>query len=358
MALRGFCASSVRLLLLVGAARALAACDDDDEEELLETGPDVPFGEEITFDELREIATPGPTRLEIEADPDTLVARRVEIGGPEALDASEEVQGTITDIEVIDGEGFVTMELGGLRVLFDEGTTFIVDQNGGPVLFPDDHEVDGIADDDLFDDGILGDGVLEFEEFVDIVAASLAAGERPFVQARRPAPSPPQAPGDETFLADVLEVDLEDDAIADARSALALNVDADNLVPATTPPPDGFIRVLGLPIEVRDDITVIRIREGRVLDFDGLVASVDVDENTFRLRDGTVVEVVPATDIADDDDGLTTLATVRAAVDAGLRVSAEGEGILTGRGPRRLRALRVDFEGVEEVVADEVGDIL
>jgi len=82
------------------------------------------------------------------------------------------------------------------------------------------------------------------------------------------------------------------------------------------------------------------------MDFEGIVESVDVDNGTFNLTDGTVVQLDEETKIEEDDPShhLGSLQEVADALDAGLTVKAEGEGHVVDTDPTTILASEVEFE--------------
>lgn len=306
-----------RAVALAVVAGTLAACDGGP------TGPgaggDVAFSRQITTGELEESLGTEPRRVEIEVSPDGLVAREVELEEREDLGEEEKVESPVTAVEAGGGAGTLTLALGDLRIGFDGATRF---------------EVEG-------DDG---EEDVSLEQFVERLEAALAEGRQPFVEAERNPPADPQAPDDATFLARKLELEDPDD-----DRKIEMNVDGDNLELNDAPPPEAWITVLGLRIEIREGVTELTEKEERPeedAEFEALVASVDVGAGTFTLDDGTVVRVVSGTRIeeGDDEDELGSLQEVADALSAGEPVEAEGEGIVESLEPRTVVASEVEFE--------------
>jgi hypothetical protein len=281
------------------------------------TGP-TQFSERITLPELRERLLQGPVRLEIEVLPGGLVAREVEIEDPEDLFDDEKVESRIAAID--DAVGAVTLALGGLVVTYTDATRFR-------------------------DEG----RDLTRAEFVARVRAALDAGMRPPVEAkRRPAPEP-QAPDDPAFVA--LELRLDDEA---DEPRIEINADGDNLVVNDAPPPDAWVAVLGLRIEIRAGVTELEAKRAEVggrVEFEGRVAAVNPGAGTLTLADGTVIRIVAGTEIedADDEDELGSLDAVAQALAAGLPVEAEGKGVLESATPRTIVAIEIEFELEDDV---------
>ncbi len=302
----------------LGMAVLFAACSSDSV-----TGPGAgdglptAFSRAITLTELDSILAGGPARVEIKLINGSLVAREVEVKEREDMSDKEEIESRIT---AIDAAGNVTLALGGLVVGFDAGTQFEAEDG--------EH--------------------LTMQEFVTRVQDALAAGENPPVEAKRNPADAPQDPGDATFLATKLELDDEAD-----EDEIEINVDGDNYANSTTQPPDAFLTVLGLAIEldVSGGVTEIEseIEDDRdETEFEGLVKS--VSGSSFTLTDGTVVNIVDDTEIeqSDDHDELGSLAEVEQALAAGFVVEAEGEGVVIGSNPLTISASEVEFEIEDE----------
>jgi hypothetical protein len=307
----------------------LAGCDRSP------TGPraalPAQFSSDITLPDLQNHLGSGPARVEVRFVRGTsgpLTARRVEIEEPEQLVRREEIRSAVTAISASGDQGTVTLALGGLQIGFTTATRFRPDDG-------DDHQ----------DDMALAD-------FVARVQAALTAGRHPEIKAFREPPASPQAPNDPTFVASELKLDEGGD-----HPLLRLNVTGANLTTNATPPPDAFLNVLGLSIalDVSGGITKLQIEnqdlEG-VREFEGIVQAVDQTAQTVTLKDGTIVRIVAGTEIEakdghDDDDHLTSLAAVQAALDAGKTVKAEGRGLVETENPLTLDAIRIEFE-VEE----------
>ena len=311
-------------------AAALAGCDEGVTGP--DSSPDVTFHRTITTGELEESLQSEPRRVEIRVAPDGPVVRRLEVEEAEELGEEEEIESPVTAVEASGGAGTLTLALGDLRIDFDETTRFEVE-------------------------GSEGDEGVSLQQFVERVEAALAEGRRPNVEAERDPPAEPQAPDDPTFFARELELEGSDDDLE-----IEINVDGDNLERNDAPPPEGWITVLGLRLEIREGVTELRAKEERPeeeADFEGFVASVDVEGGSFALENGTVVRVASGpggTEIeeADDEDELGSLQEVADALAAGMAVEADGEGIVETLDPRTLLASEVEFEIEDE--RDEAGD--
>lgn len=309
-------------VLLAGAlAFAAAACGDST------TGPGGQtaslFSDEISLETFEETVNAEPQRVEIELLPGTLTAREVEIEEPEERFDREEIESRVVAIDP--GAGTLTLQLGDLIIDFDQTTEFRRDSG-----------------DDL-----------DFDTFVARIEEALAAGRKPPVEAKRPAPAEPQAPDDPTFFATRLELDNESD-----EPEIEINIDGDNLILNDTPPPDAILRVLGLSIEIRASEGITELeeeadREDQEVEFEGLVESVDVGAGTVLLTDGSVIVIVDETELEgddgdddgeDDEDELGSLDEVAAALEQGLPVEADGEGVVESVDPRTIVAKEIEFE--------------
>src|SRR5438034_124733 len=280
------------------------------------TGPQLgnpaQFSRVISLPDLRTHLTTGPARVEVRVIPGGLTARSVEIKGPDEVTRRDEIRSRVTAISATGSQGTVTLALGNLQVGFNSSTMFRPDDGNDPDA-----------------------GTTALANFVARVQAELAAGSHPAVQVRRSAPAQPQAPGDASLTADELRLDDEAD-----HPAIKLNITAANLSDNTTPPPDGWLTVLGLKIELRvtEGTTTLRAEmpdiEGEH-EFEGVVQSVDATAGTVTLKSGTIIRIVAGTEIEakereeDADQHLASLADVQAALTAGKTVKSEGEGSLT-----------------------------
>lgn len=310
---------AVALLLTVG----LGACGDA-------TAPDTPsaavlFSQDITLPQLEETLVAGPTRLEIELlSNGSLVAREVEIKTADELAHREEIESPIGALEGGTDHGTIILELGGLRVNFDRSTRFRREHG-----------------DDL-----------TFDQFTAIIDDAFLNDRQLAVEAKRTPPLEPQAPDDATFFANELKLDDEAD-----EPEIEINVDRDNLRTNTGSPPDGWILVLGLEIELRHSEGVTELEsemdgvDGET-DFEGLVDMVDLVDSTVTLKDGRIIRIVTGTKIerdASDNDHLRSLQDVADAVASGFLVEAEGEGVVETTDPLLIVAIEVEFEIENEI---------
>jgi hypothetical protein len=307
-------------------AFAIGACSDTP------AGPavgGVQLSQDITLEQLGSALDAGPGRVEITLVPGTLIAREIELEGDDEADERESIRAAVTAIS----DGALTLDIGGLVVAFDAATRFRDDE-----------------------------GDLTADQFMAQVEDALAAGLQPFVRARRPAPAEAQAPDDPTFLA--TEIRIRDEA---DEPKIEMLVDGDNLELNDAPPPDAFLTVLGLAVEIRASTGETEIESDAndrdESEFEGLVAAVDVAAGSVTLESGTVVLLVAETRIEqDDDDGeedeesLGSLEAVAAALAAGLPVEVEGEGTVQASDPLTIVAREIEFEVEDEGDDDDGGD--
>jgi hypothetical protein len=327
-----------RLTILGPAAVVLtflaAACDT------MTSGPGSAvtsqFSREVTLPDIQNQLVTGPTRVEVSVIPGTLTARRVELEEPDQLTKPERVRGRVTAITSGTDTATLTLDLGGLQIAL----------NGSTRLHPDDaDDRQQAAMPATSDDG--GNG-MTLADFVARIQAELAAGRNPAVRAARPAPAQPQAPDDGKFLAATLQLDEGNN-----HPRIELNIAAANLTTNATPPPDAILKVLGVSLELRvsDGATKLRVEnqeaEGAE-EFHGVVKSVDQTAKTVTLMDGTIIRIVAGTEFeareGDEDDHLTSLADVQAALTAGKTVEAEGRGVVDTTSPLTIDAIRIEFE--------------
>jgi hypothetical protein len=297
------------------ALALLAACSDSP------LAP-APSGSELAAQNvpvtrLEERAATGPTRIEVSLLPGGLVAREVEIQSDATLSDEEDIKSHIAGIDAKGAVATVTLRLGALRIGFDPATRL---------------RMDGRDD-------------LTFHEFVALVEGALADGRELAVEAKRRPAAEPQAPEDATFFATVLRIRDKVD-----EPKIEINVDGDNVIPNDAPPPDAFLAILGIRIELRVSGGVTEIQEdgddvpGQPADeFEGSVQSVDVTAGTFTLSGGTVVRLADDTVIEQDGD-LFSLAAAADAVAQGRPVRAEGRGTVEGNDPLTFVAQTVKFE--------------
>lgn len=303
---------------VLAIAAATAACSDSNlisDPITNETG----FSHEISLAQLQQSLADGPTRVEIKLAPveqvsGPLLAREVELKTADELAHHEEIESRVIGVEINGRSGTVVLKLGGLRIDFDETSAFKADDSQK----------------------------LTFDEFVARLQTELQSGQPP-IEVKRPAPSTPQDPTDETFFATQLELDDEAD-----EPEIDINVDGDNFASAA---PDGQIQVLGLEIEVRSSTGETELEEENddvdaEVEFEGLVMSVDLTNSSVTLMDGTVINVIEGEtemEEADDDDEVGSLQAVQHALDNHQLVEADGEGV-AGSEPMTIDAIEIEFE--------------
>lgn len=328
-----------RVLTLAATAGLAIGCSDS-------TGPGASnpaqFSRDITYEEFQQILTGGdPVRVEIEvvtsAGGSPYVASEIEIGEPDDVDGREEVESRVSAVNLTGAcEGTLELELEGVAVEFSEASTQFRQDDGAE---------------------------LTCQQFVD-----LAGSGNPEIEAKRdPAfdaglPDP-QAPGDPAFVA--LRIDLDDGS---SRAEIELNIDNDNLLECSTltnPPSgcQGVLHVFDVLVVVQQGTTEIDAELDDARDdaeFEGFVASVNINPSnsalgSVTLTDGTVIEIVDGTQIegSDDDEHLGSLAEVDAALQAGLVVEAEGDGVVDSTtGSIVILAHEIEFE-VEDEASDD-----
>lgn len=302
----------VRLLLPLGVALA-AACSESPAGP--RPGPAPALSHTITVDELGQAIAAGPARVEVKLASGTLVAREVELKTSDELTDEESIRGAVTAAAATGGVGTLTFDIGGLVVGITSATRF--------------RAADGAN--------------LDIDGFVAHVEAALAAGAQPFARAKRAAPATPQGPGDASF--DATEVELRD--VLESPK-IEINVDADNFERNAAPPPEAWLRILGLEIQivagsqVREDDS--HEDEGEV---EGIVESVNLTDRSVTLRGGATILIPDGTPFeqeGDDDEHLASLAAVDQALQAGRTVKAEAEGAVQGTNPLTIVAREVEFE--------------
>lgn len=187
--------------------------------------------------------------------------------------------------------------------------------------------------------GIHGDE-MGFDDFVATLDAFLAEGIAPMAKLAREPRDVPQGPEETRFHATV--VHLTDDPV---DRMIRLDVDARHLERSDTPPPDAWLTVLGIAVELRvsDGTTELIADEDErdEAEFEGVVARVGHGE--FELRDGTVVRVGDATRMAIGDRPIESLEPIGRAIEAGLTVTAWGEGVLAEADRHVINAIVVRF---------------
>ena len=286
----------------------------------------IQFSRTISLPDAHTLLQTGPTRVEVRVIPGTLVARRVELEESKEMSRPEQVRSRVTAVTSGTDTATFTLEVGGIHIA----------ANGSTAIHHGDR------------DGDMAQTATTLADFVALVQADIAAGHNPTLTATRQPPSAPQAPDDGKFLA--ADLRLEE---ANSHSVIQLNIAAANLTTNATPPPDGFLKLLGVSLELRlaDGTTKLEQEnpelEG-VREFEGTVQSVDQTAKTVTLKDGTVIRIVAGTEFdareGDEDDHLTSLAAVQDALTAGKTVETEGRGLVDSTSPLTFDAIRIEFE--------------
>lgn len=272
--------------------------------------------QDINLDELaRQVE--GVARVDVTLYDNGPVARRVLVKTGDERSGEEWLLGAVTGLTADGTAGLVTLAFGA-QVAFDGETEFV---------------------------GLRGDAI-GFDGFIAHVTEALALGREPRVKAVRRAPDLPQAPDDPSFRAVVLR--LTDDAVP---ARLVLNADLDNFARNPAPPPDGYLTLLNLPIELRvtEGLTelILDRDDRREVAFEGIVRRVDAAEGVFVLQREEreiVVRVLRDTKLGFNDAEIETLEPVARALEAGLTVRAIGEGILHADGSGVVLAIVVRFK--------------
>lgn len=311
-----------------GLAVVVSACIDSQGVGPEVFGDAVEFSTDIPAADLESVVGSAAARVEIELGEEGLVARMVEIKVVEAMAEPEEIHSRVASLSITDASSSITLELGDLVVGFN-GETALRSSEG--------HE-------------------LSLERFAGHINEALAAGIPVSIKASRLPADAPQAPNDAEFFAS--ELRLQNDA---AERALELNIDRDNLTRNDAPPPDGWITVLGLAIEIRESEGLTEVKHAREdlehIRFEGQVTSVNLDRHEFALGDGTIVKLIDITKIKFEDGDrhrLPSLAAVAQALRAGKKVFSAGEGVVESERPLTIIAAHVVFE-VEIRVEDFAG---
>lgn len=325
-------------LAILGPAAVLAsvlatACDN------ASSGPrsalPAQFSHDVSLPDLPTQLT-GPARVEVSVIPGMLVARRVEIEEADQLTKPERVRSRVTAITAGTDTATLTLELGGLQIAANASTRLHPDDGDGGA-----HTTMSATSDD-------GGSSMTLADFVARIQADLAAGGSPAVRATRQPPVSPQAPGDGSFLAATLQLDEGNN-----HPDIELNITGANLTTNPTPPPDAFLKVLGVSLELRvsDGTTKLRVEDQAAEgaeEFHGVVKSVDQTAQTVTLMDGTIIRIVAGTDFdgreGSEDDHLTSLADVQAALTAGKTVKAEGRGVVDTMSPLTIDAIQIEFQ--------------
>jgi hypothetical protein len=279
------------------------------------------FSAQASIGDLQHTLDSGAARVRIRLVRDSLVADRIVIERARKMSADEEVEGRVTAVATGPGADTLTLDVGGLKVVLDSATRLRGQHEWGD---DDEHGArSGLA------------------EFTMRLTMALGAGRRPFVEARRKPAAAPQAPGDGSFTAATIRLDAADEA-----PELEVNVDSANFSTNGSPPPDGWITVLGLAIEIRSTTTIKADlpRASGVMEFSDTVLSADVVAATVTLAGGTVLRIVVGSEIESAHGvGIASLALVAADLAAGKTVLAHGRGLLVTAPPRTFDVIEVVF---------------
>jgi hypothetical protein len=298
----------------------------------------VQFSQNVSLPDFQGQLGTGPARVEVSVIPGTLTARRVRIEDADQLTKPERVRSRVTAITAGTDTATVTLELGGLKIAVNKSTSLHPDDGDG--------EHDGHAPMPAMSDD--GGTAMTLADFVARIQADIAAGHNPAVRATRQPPAQPQAPDDGKFLAATLQLDEGNN-----HPRIELNITGANLTANKTPPPDAVLKVLGVSLELKtsDGTTKLQVENEKAEgaeEFHGVVKSVDVTAKTVTLMDGTIIRIVAGTEFEDRDGGednhLSTLADVQAALTAGKTVEAEGRGLVDTTAPLTIDAIRIEFE--------------
>ena len=334
--------SRVRVPVLAASVALAVGCGDSTSPGASDPAQ---FTQEITYEEFQQTVTQGePVRVEIKvlsaAGGSPYVARALEIGEPEDLADREYVKSRVVAVNLTGAcEGTLELEMEGVVVEFSDASTQFRRDDG--------------AD-------------LTCQQFVDLAGTGnpeIKAKRDPEFDAGLPVP---QAPDDPVFAA--MRIQLDDEA-SDAK--IELNIDSDNLLDCsslTNAPAgcQGVLQVLNVLVVLQQGTTEIDAkldddRDGT--EFEGLVESVSLDPNnsalgSVTLTDGRVIEIVEGTQIegSSDDEHLNSLSEVDAALQAGLAVEAEGEGVVDNmNGGTVILAHEIEFEVEDEASDDDDG---
>jgi len=307
--------SSVAKTTVLGTAVLLfVGCETPVSDQTL----DAPFQllDNITVTEFQSQLGSGAVRVEITVDPERPLARRIGIKPAEDLADEEEITSKVSGLDFDDVGGYLTLALGDLRVGFSDATRFELPN---------------------------GEGV-SIDAFVAGVSVALAEGFKPPIQVERDPGDAVQDPDDPTFNADRIRLLFEHH-----RPQIEITVDADNFRRNDAPPPDGWLMVLGLTLEIRvsEGLTEIEKEHPELAkqEFEGVVTSVNLETASFTLEDGTVVHVVNESDWEHGDamPRFDRLEIVAQAIEAGLTVVAHGVGAVRSQDPLVLVALKLRF---------------
>jgi hypothetical protein len=327
--------------LPLGVLLVAAACQQLADANQVTNPPSTPgggstsapvFSAQATIGELGNTLDSGPARVRIRLVTDSLVASRIVVLRSSQMTSDERIVARVTAVVMGPTADTLTLAIGGLKVVLDSSTRLRGEHLWGEEGEGEHHGHDRRGH----------HRVANLAEFATRLQAALAAGRRPFIEARRPAPASPQAPTDGAFVARTIRFgDAHDGTL------IALNVDSANFSTNATPPPDGWLTVLGLAIEIRPT-TTIRTDLPRAtgsLEFADTVSAVDTAAHTVTLLDGTVLRFILGSEIehgASAGDP-ASLADVAAALAASKTVLAQGRGVLETATPPQFIVIEVEF---------------
>jgi hypothetical protein len=296
----------------LGLLTIVAACGTSDlvgpEGDLFDA-----FVESMDVESLQELVVSSDAQIEVELLPGGLTAEVLAVRRERSEE--ERIQSRIVALDP--SAGSLTLLLGELTISFNAETGF----------------------------WFGGDNVGR-EHFFAEVQGALEAGKEPAVVVERPVPEMPQDPDDPDFVAHAVALTGE------GSPSLRVNIDADNLVWAVEPAgdePDGWLTVFGIHIQlrVRDGTTAIESHHHdfeELEDFEAVVHAVNLDAGTLTVGDGAVVRIVDRTQIVEGDGLLPSLRAVAEALQVHQTVVAWGYGVVEGREPLRLLAVKVAFK--------------
>jgi predicted RNA-binding protein len=317
--IKGIVRKRVMTLAMAGGLLALAACSDFEAPAVLNELDT--YASDINMAEFSSSVDEHAVRVDVVLYGERLVAREVAIRSGDAAADEERIHARVVGFapSTAADRARLTLNIDGLTVQFTPETRFVA------------RDVDR---------------ELDYEGFIARIRAALAEGEHPAIVALRAPPDMPQAPDDGEFHAAALGLVGEGEG-----RVLSLNIDKDNLVRNETPPPDGWLAVLGLEIELRVSEGLTHIKHERpdieTKRFEGVVQEVSLTDSTVTLRSGVIVRILDGTVFKyeeGDEHRLPSLEAVARALEADKKVVTAGEGIVRQREPLVLVAIAIVFE--------------
>jgi hypothetical protein len=308
----------VATLALMGGLVGLGACSDVQlpaELDQLET-----YASDINMLEFSSSLDARAIRVDVALYGERMVAREVAIrSGGDAVEDEERIHARVVGVERTDQGALVNLDIAGLAVVITTETRFVVRSS---------------------------DAELDFESFIARVTAAVTDGQHPAIVALRLPPDAPQAPDDGEFVAAAIVLVGEGEG-----RIISLNIDHDNLMRNEAPPPDGWLAVLGVEIELRvsEGLTHIKREHDDIVTkrFEGVVGEVSLEDSTVTLGSGTIVRILDGTVFRyeeGDEHRLPSLHAVARALEAGEKVVTAGVGIVRQKDPLVLLAIAVVFE--------------